>query len=356
MMPQVRDPGIVGEAVSDAAAAHARDMEDADVEVPNQDCRTRSKKISKRARKGLRNTSGILSTQELEEYAAIDGEFQPSGILSIEELQDMANEDLSLHDSDDSDSEPEHSSPVFSPDVILNEDSVQDDFEPQVSTHLPDSAGYTTRSGRKVKRKIYSADRSIYCDGYHKGLHIFFAKLEQHEVGGKIYMSKLDRAINETPKAAIKSIVKELINVYGGGIHMSVVREKNLTMKQRKAIIRSMMFLKNKFLLSGELEKVKARLVALGNFQDRNLFGENELNSPTVNLLSLFSMAAQAHREGRSVRTVDIGGAYLHAPIGDQEVFLKVDKLLTSILAKIDPSIKPFIDQKVDLPLSGTCG
>jgi hypothetical protein len=42
MMPQVRDPGIVGEAVRDAAAAHARDMEDADVEVPDQDRRTRS--------------------------------------------------------------------------------------------------------------------------------------------------------------------------------------------------------------------------------------------------------------------------------------------------------------------------
>ena len=164
---------------------------------------------------------------------------------------------------------------------------------------------------------------------------IFFSRVEQEEAGGRIYMSKLERAIKETPKSALKSIVKELLNVYGDGVHMTVVKERDLTMKQRKAIIRSMMFLRKKYLLNGDFDKIKARLVALGNFQDRSIFSEQELNSPTVNLLSLFSMASQAHYEGRSVKTVDIGGAYLKAPIGDKEVFLKVDKLLTSILSQI---------------------
>ena len=57
-------------------------------------------------------------------------------------------------------------------------------------------------------------------------------------------------------------------------------------------------------------------------------------------------MVAQAHHEGRSVKTVDIGGAYLYAPIGEKEVFMKVDKLFTTILSKIDPTLKPFIDEK----------
>ena len=43
---------------------------------------------------------------------------------------------------------------------------------------------------------------------------------------------------------------------------------------------------------------------------------------------------------------MDIGGAYLKAPIGDKEVYLKVYKLLTSILSQIDPSIEPFVDEK----------
>jgi hypothetical protein len=35
--------------------------------------------------------------------------------------------------------------------------------------------------------------------------------------------------------------------------------------------------------------------------------------------------------------------------IGEKEVFMKVDKLVTSIVAKLDPTIKPFIDEKGSL-------
>ena len=87
---------------------------------------------------------------------------------------------------------------------------------------------------------------------------------------------------------------------------MTPIHARNLTMKQRRGIIRSMIFLKEKYLPTGEFEKLKARLVALGNFQDRSLFSEEDLNSPTVNLLSLFSMAVLAHKEGRAVKAVDI--------------------------------------------------
>ena len=48
----------------------------------------------------------------------------------------------------------------------------------------------------------------------------------------------------------------------------------------RTRIIRSQMFLKEKFLPSGVFEKLKARLVAGGDQQDKNLF--EDLSSPTV--------------------------------------------------------------------------
>jgi hypothetical protein len=65
---------------------------------------------------------------------------------------------------------------------------------------MSNSAGYTTRSGRRVKRKIYSADGSLCCDSYHKALHVFFAKIEQTEIGGKIFMEKTKRNWNLQPK------------------------------------------------------------------------------------------------------------------------------------------------------------
>jgi hypothetical protein len=79
-----------------------------------------------------------------------------------------------------------------------------------------------------------------------------------------------------------------------------------------------MMFLKEKYLATGEFEKLKTRLVALGNHQDHSMFTEEDTNSPTVNLLSVFAMASMAHKEGRSVKTVDITGAYLKASIGEK--------------------------------------
>jgi hypothetical protein len=52
------------------------------------------------------------------------------------------------------------------------------------------------------------------------------------------------------------------------------VRTNDLTKTQRSAIIRSSMFLKDKYLASGAFEKLKARLVAGGNQQDKELYGD----------------------------------------------------------------------------------
>ena len=50
---------------------------------------------------------------------------------------------------------------------------------------------------------------------------------------------------------------------------------KSLTYEERERIIRSSMFLKDKFLASGEFEKLKARLVAGGDQQDKSLYDDS---------------------------------------------------------------------------------
>ena len=51
------------------------------------------------------------------------------------------------------------------------------------------------------------------------------------------------------------------------GVHIS-----SFTPSQRSAIIRSSMFLEDKYLASGAFERFKARLVAGGNQQDKGLY------------------------------------------------------------------------------------
>ena len=72
----------------------------------------------------------------------------------------------------------------------------------------------------------------------------------------------------------------------------SYVDVRSLSNAESRAIIRSSMFLKDKYLSSGAFEKFKARLVAGGNQQDKTLY--DSLSSPTASTTSVLTVAAIA--------------------------------------------------------------
>ena len=86
---------------------------------------------------------------------------------------------------------------------------------------------------------------------------------------------------------------------------------RGLSVDEKRRIIRSSMFLKEKFLASGEFEKLKVRLVAGGDQHDRTLY--DDLSAPTVGTSSVFTLLCIAAYEGRRVTVIDISGAYLNA-------------------------------------------
>ena len=108
-----------------------------------------------------------------------------------------------------------------------------------------------------------------------------------------------DRRDEATP--VIMAELKQMLDKHVfHGVHTN-----DLTKTQRSAIIRSSMFLKDKYLASGAFEKYKARLVAGGNQQDRGLY--KDLSSPTVATSSLLAITAIAAAEGRKVIAIGIG-------------------------------------------------
>ena len=86
------------------------------------------------------------------------------------------------------------------------------------------------------------------------------------------------------------------------------------------------MFLKGKKDALGNHVKVKGRLVADGSQQIKDLY--DETSSPTVKLDSVMTLLAVAAKYNYHVATMDIGGAYLHAPMTD-EIYVQLNPTLS---------------------------
>jgi hypothetical protein len=128
------------------------------------------------------------------------------------------------------------------------------------------------------------------------------------------------------------------------GIHATGTIEgvdfSKLSQAQKGRTIRSFLFYKEKYFPDGKFDKLKARLVASGDAQDRSLYTESQTSSPTVSTETLFMVAAIAGREKRKVVTVDIGSAFLRGKFREdsEPIIMRLDKEMADALCKIDPN------------------
>ena len=150
----------------------------------------------------------------------------------------------------------------------------------------------------------------------------------------------IDKLGDESIKAISKEM-KQLIDLEAfHGVHF-----QDIPREQRKKIIPSSMFLKEKYKADGTFEKLKARLVAGGHRQDKTVY-EGKTSSPTVSTSSVFIIAAIAAMEGKAVATVDVPGAYLRAemPKDGEKVYMRLDKFISNILISIDNNYKQYLN------------
>jgi hypothetical protein len=112
-------------------------------------------------------------------------------------------------------------------------------------------------------------------------------------------------------------MVKEIRSVAVEKGAIIPVNPRDLTYKDLKKVITSALFFKEKFSPTGEFQKLKARLVAGGHMQDRSVFEQSDISSPTINTSSVLLLASIAAKERRKVWTMDVGTAYLNAKIPD---------------------------------------
>jgi hypothetical protein len=135
-------------------------------------------------------------------------------------------------------------------------------------------------------------------------------------------------------EAGQKAIYDELKQMYDKGV-MTTVLYYDIPTEHKKKIIQSIIFLKDKFKADGTFDKVKARLVAMGNMQISNIFTE-KTDSPTANLLSIMVLLCLAASLAWHVIVADFAGAYLNAflELGDS-IYMALPKKTIEIWLEI---------------------
>jgi len=192
----------------------------------------------------------------------------------------------------------------------------------------PEPAEVEQRAGRggRAVRRDYRRDATLLEKGSRKWA----------------WQLTVNKALDKFGAAAVKSLCSELLQMHNKGVWRPV-SVQGLSMQQRKKIIRSSMFLKEKFLSTGEFQKLKARLVAGGHMQDRSVYTETDTEAPTASLQSVYMIASIAAHEGRAVVTADITGAYLNADM-KKVVHMRLEPKLAEVLAALEPSYQEYVN------------
>jgi len=150
------------------------------------------------------------------------------------------------------------------------------------------------------------------------------------------------QALREHGEKGLTAIVEELQQLLDKKV-MHPIDTREMSKSKFESIIRSSMFLKEKYKPDGSFDKLKARLVAGGNMQDRALYDDQQISSATVHTDSVMMIAAIAAKERRKIVTMDIAGAYLNAPMNASEVYMRLDRLHTEVLCALDPAYNRFV-------------
>ena len=152
------------------------------------------------------------------------------------------------------------------------------------------------------------------------------------------FILTVEKALKTMGSRAEASIKKEMSAMLRKKVFEPVDWD-SLSGTQKKAVIPSSMFLKEKTL---PVPVLKSRFVAGGHKQDKNVYATEETSSPTVSNAAVNMVAAIAARERRKTRTMDVGTAFLNAEIR-REVLMHIQKSLSKILCELKPEWKKFL-------------
>jgi hypothetical protein len=164
----------------------------------------------------------------------------------------------------------------------------------------------------------------------------------QTQVQQHCYMAddslSIDQAVAKYPDQWSDSLTKELQQFHD--MQVGKVVKDIVPNLRHKRLIRVKGFYKEVFNLeTGDLLKLKFRLVPEGHRVDKSVYTPEEKTSPTVSLESVMAAINVAAFEGRKGFTMDIPGAYLNAKLKDPHM-VKFPPSLATAYCKLYPEYR----------------
>ena len=95
----------------------------------------------------------------------------------------------------------------------------------------------------------------------------------------------IDKAIEKVGDEAIDAVIKEMLMIIDEKQAIESIKIEDLSNEEKKRIIPSKMFLKEKFMADGTFDKLKARLVAGGHMQSRDIYDDGSSQYSCVRVL-----------------------------------------------------------------------
>jgi hypothetical protein len=266
-----------------------------------------------------------LPLEMTEQEAAI--EFEEG--LKMPDLVDQGGDDDSVSESSDSDDEDDDAMSKSDPDEEERFEKELEAMEQQAAELETDDSGSSTPKDNKGVHLHRSTRETAgvrrYDDNYEWNLMNL-------SVGAAI------RNFGDSAHEACKA---ELIQLFKVKKALTPVKWDSLTLEQRKIVVRSHMFLREKY-EDGKIVKLKGRIVADGRMQDRSVF--TDYSPPTAKTRSIMTCLKLAAVQNWDLLKVDVGGAFLCASIdGTEEVFMIIDETLTEMAKEHMPEVAKFV-------------
>ena len=148
-------------------------------------------------------------------------------------------------------------------------------------------------------------------------------------------------------RASAVRVIQEEVEMLLSMRAMRPVKRDNITAYEWiNRVYPARMFLKDKYISSGDFERVKARLVVGGDYVEPAGIGET--SSPTVNPVTVMMMINIAAVEGMEISCHDIKGTFLVPEIDRKEeaMYIRLDPAVASVMCEMRPVMKGFVDKK----------